>query len=282
MDRADQLAQFLWARRERLKPEDVGIAGGDRRRVPGLRREELAMLAGVSADYYARLEQGYDHHPSQQVLEGLARALRLDGDATAHLVALARPASPRQTDPIAAGERVRPELQDLLDAWTVTPAFVLGRRLDVLASNRLARALSPISEPGTNLVRTVFLDAGVRECYEDLETVLSSSVAYLRASVTGDFDDARLGDLIAELSVESEEFRRLWAQQDVLIALTGDVGYRHPAVGALRLRYQTLAVGGDDGQVIYVVHAAPGTRDADALARLATLANEFDTGMQKP
>jgi transcriptional regulator with XRE-family HTH domain len=279
MDRADQLAQFLRARRERLKPEDVGVRAGDRRRVPGLRREEIAMLAGISADYYTRLEQGGHHHPSQQVLDGLARALGLDGDATTHLFALAGPASLRPPAPTADAERVRPELQDLLDVWTMTPALVLGRRLDVLASNRLARALSPVSEPGTNLVRAVFLDAAVRERYDDLDSVLSSAVAYLRASVGGHPDDARLDGLVAELSRESEEFRRLWVRQDVLIGLTGETGYRHPVVGALRLRYQTLAVGGDDGQAIYVVHAAPGTRNADALARLATLAAEFEAAM---
>ena len=159
---------------------------------------------------------------------------------------------------------------------------MLGRRLDVLASNPLARALSPLSEPGTNLVRAVFLDAGVRERYDDLELVLSSAVALLRASVGVDLDDARLEDLIAELSLKSEEFRRLWAQHDVSIALTGDTGYRHPVVGALHLRYQTLAVGGDNGQTIYVVHAAPGSRDAEALARLATMTAELDTAMPEP
>jgi hypothetical protein len=281
MDRADQLAQFLRARRERLKPEDVGIHGGDRRRVPGLRREELAMLAGVSVHYYTRLGQGYDHHPSRQVLEGLARALRLDDNATAHLFALSRPGSHRPPAP-AAAERVRPELQDLLDAWTTTSAVVFGRRLDVLALNQLARALSPISEPGTNGVRAIFLDAGLRERYEDLDDLLWSTVANLRASVGGELDDARFKDLIAELSLESEEFRRLWAQHDVRSAPPGDIGYRHPVVGPLRLRFETLAVGGDGGQTIFVEHAAAGSRDADALARLATFAAEPDTAMQKP
>lgn len=237
------------------------------------------MLAGVSADYYTRLEQGYDHHPSQQVLDGLARALRLDADAAAHLFALSRPAPHRPPAPTATAERVWPELQDLLDAWTMTPALVLGRGLDVLASNPLARALSPISEPGTNLVRAVFLDPEVRERYDDLETLLSSTVAHLRASAADDLSDARLDDLVAELSLESEEFRRLWARHDVRIALTGDTGYRHPVVGAMRLRYQTLAVGGSDGQTIFVVHAAPGSRDAAALARLATLADRTDASM---
>jgi transcriptional regulator with XRE-family HTH domain len=268
VDRSEQLARFLRARRERLRPEDVGIPRDDRRRVPGLRREELAMLAGVSADYLTRLEQGNGHRPSQQVLASLARALRLDDDATAHLFALSRPASHGTH---ALSERVRPELQDLLDAWTATPALVLGRRLDVLASNRLARALSLLAEPGKNLVRAVFLDPGVRDRYVDVESLLTITVAHLRARLGGERDDAGIEDLVTELSLESAEFRRLWAQHDVRIALTGETGYRHPVVGGLRLRYQTLAVGGD-GQAIFVVHAAPGTRDAETLARLATLA----------
>lgn len=200
MDRAHQLAQFLRARRAQIKPEDVGISEGDRRRVPGLRREELATLAGVSGDYYTRLEQGRGHQPSENVLEALARALQLDDDATAHLFALGRTvpsvASPRP----AKQECVRPELHDLLDAWTRIPALVHGRWLDVLASNALARALTPLSEPGTNILRSVFLNAEVRERYADPQWVMAAGVAYLRASVRGDADDPHLTSLVHELS----------------------------------------------------------------------------------
>ena len=277
MDRAHQLAEFLRARRERVKPEDVGIQGAARRRVPGLRREELAMLAGLSTDYYTRLEQGHDHHPSEPVLEGLARALRLDDDATAHLFALSH-AAPARADPgPAPAESVRPGLQDLVDAWSMTPALVLGRRLDVLASNPVARQLSPISQPGTNLVRAVFLDPDVRERYDDLKTVLATSVAHLRATVASDLDNAYLRDLVGELSLKSDEFCQLWARHDVRIALTGETSYRHPVAGAMRLRYQTLAVGGSDRQTLFVVYAAPGSPDAQALAFLATLPPDLDT-----
>lgn len=148
MDRSHQLAEFLRARRARMKPEDVGISDGDRRRVPGLRREELATVAGLSADYYTRLEQGRSHRPSEKVLEALARALRLDADATAHLFFLGRAVQSVASPDPKQKERVPPELRDLLDGWTTTPALIHGRWLDVLASNRLARSRHcPSREP---------------------------------------------------------------------------------------------------------------------------------------
>jgi transcriptional regulator with XRE-family HTH domain len=272
VDRPHQLAQFLRARRARVRPEDVGLGGGDRRRVHGLRREELAMLAGISAGYYMRLEQGRDHRPSEKVLEALAQALRLDDDATTHLFALGRSARPAAQPRLAGDQSVPSDLQDLLDSWTTTPAFIHDRRLDVLASNELARALTPLSEPGTNLLRSWFLDLEDRKRYDDIEFVLTQAVAYFRATVDSDPDDPDVQNLVDELSLESEEFRRIWARHDVQPGLSGEGPlYHHPALGALRLRYQTFAVSGTEGLTMWVVSAAPGSRDAHALARLSTM-----------
>jgi transcriptional regulator with XRE-family HTH domain len=276
-----QLAEFLRARRQRLKPEDVGLPVGDRRRVPGLRREEVASLAGLSADYYVRLEQGRDHRPSDQVLESLATALRLDADATGHLFALAHP-GPQMARALApTEEHVDPTLQELLDGWTMTPTLVHGRRLDVLASNPVARVLSPLSEPGRNMLRAVFLEYDVRAGYENLDKVLETTVAYFRAAAGSDVGDPWFASLVAELSSESAEFRRLWARHDVRMALDGQIGYRHRIVGSMSLRYQTAAVG-NSGQRLFMVHADPGTPDAESLALLAALADETEPARAWP
>lgn len=229
------------------------------------------MLAGLSADYYVRLEQGRNHHPSEHVLRALARALQLDDDATAYLFALARQASHLARSRPTAAEVVSPELLDLVESWTTTAAFVHGRRLDVLAANPLARAVTPVAEPGTNMLRSFFLDHESRQRYDDLETVFVRAVAYFRANVGSDLDDPGVQDLVDELSLESEEFRRVWARHDVQTALSGEDLYFHPTVGPMRLRYQTFVVEGTDAQKLFVVTAAPGTPDARALARLADL-----------
>jgi transcriptional regulator with XRE-family HTH domain len=267
----NRIGQFLRARRERLRPEDVGLPDFGRRRVPGLRREELATLAGVSADYYVRLEQGRERHPSEQVLDALARALRLDGDATAHLHDLARP-SARRRRTAARPERVRPELEELMSAWSHTPAFVMGRRMDVLAANPLAAALHPRLVRGENLVRHVFLDPGARELYPDWDDIALDTVAVLRALVGPDLDDARLTDLVGEVSLKSEPFRRLWARADVREKKHGVKRFAHPLVGELTLRYESFAVAGTPGQVLVVYHAERGSATERALALLSSMA----------
>jgi transcriptional regulator with XRE-family HTH domain len=214
MDAAGRLGEYLRARRELVRPADVGLPDFGRRRVPGLRREELAMLAGISADYYVRLEQGRDHHhPSGQVLDALACALQLDDHAAAHLHELARPAARRRRP--RRPERAQAGAAQLVASWTQTPAFVQGRLIDVLAANPLATALSPICAPGVNIVRAVFLDPAVRERFRDWERRTENTVAALRALVGADLDDPALTALVGELSLKSERFRRLWARHDV-------------------------------------------------------------------
>jgi transcriptional regulator with XRE-family HTH domain len=271
MEGENRIGRFLRARRELVRPEDVGLPDLGRRRVPGLRREELALLAGVSADYYVRLEQGRDQHPSEQVLDALARALRLDDDATAHLQELARPAPRRRRRSPVRQERVRPSLVALLEAWPGTPALVLGRRMDVLASNALAAALHPACATGGNMVRMVFLDPSSRDVYPDLEAIAADTVAALRAAVGPDLDDPALTDLVGELSLKSAEFRRLWARHDVRDKTHGTKRIMHPQVGELELYYECFAVNGSDGQMLVAYHAEPESRSARALALLSSI-----------
>jgi transcriptional regulator with XRE-family HTH domain len=271
MAEENRIGQFLRARRERVRPEDVGLPDFGRRRVPGLRREELATLAGVSADYYVRLEQGRERHPSEQVIDALARALQLDDDATAHLHELARPA-PRRRSAAKRAERIRPELLRLMQAWPHTPAMVTSRHLDVLAANSLATALHGAYVRGDNLVRSLFLDPAARERYPDWDEVARDTVAALRAAVGPDLDDPHLTDLVGELSLKSDRFRLLWARHDVREKTHGTKRFVHPQVGELTLRYETFAVAGSSGQVLSVYHADPGSQTEQALALLSSIA----------
>ncbi|MGI5522296.1 helix-turn-helix domain-containing protein [Micromonospora sp. CA-259024] len=270
MSTAGPLGEFLRARRDLIGPGDVGLPAHGRRRVPGLRREELALLAGISADYYLRLEQGRDRHPSTQVLDALARALRLDATATEHLHGLARPAPTRR--PAPRPERVPVGIRQLVGSWTGTPAFVHGRHLDVLFANPMATALAPIFRAGVNLLRAVFLDPSVPTLYPALTAVAANAVAGLRAQVGADVDDPRLTELVDELTAGSERFRRLWARHDVTDrAGGGSRVFQHPRVGELELRYEKLGISGTT-QSLIVYHAEPGSPSARSLARLAPTA----------
>jgi transcriptional regulator with XRE-family HTH domain len=271
MDNENLLGEFLRARRELARPEQVGLRDDlGRRRVPGLRREEVAMLAGVSADYYVRLEQGRDKRPSEQVIEALARVLGLDDDAVAHMRELARPAARRRAP--RRPERVSPGLLRLIDSWPQTPALVLGRCLDVLANNLIAGALNPCSVKGQNQVRAVFLDPVARSTFRDWETVARETVASLRATAGADLDDPRLTDLVGELSLKSEDFRRLWARHDVLARTNGIKRFVHPMVGDLTLSYETFTINGAAGQMLVAYHAEPGSASERALRLLGSLA----------
>ena len=275
MDDRNLLGDYLKARRELVQPEDVGIltgpgaGGGGQRRVPGLRREEVAMLAGVSSDYYLRLEQGRDRNPSLQVVESLARVLQLDGDATAYLVALSQPRAKRS--PRARTEVVPAGIRQLLNVIGL-PAFVEGRYFDVLAANALATALSPRLVPGDNRMRAVFLDPAERALYPDWERAIAGLVAGFRSSVGTDTTDARFIQLVGELAIASEPFRRLWARHDVRVREGETTHLRHPQVGDLRLRREKLAIGGTDGQLLVIYHAARDSETAGLMALLGSVA----------
>ncbi|MFD3570099.1 helix-turn-helix domain-containing protein [Streptomyces sp. NPDC058667] len=276
MDPSAELSEFLRSRRARLKPQDVGLPEyGRHRRVPGLRREELAQLAGVSVAYYTRLEQGHGRNVSMEVLDAIARALRLSDTERAHLTHLAKPTvKKRQRAASARPQRVRASLTQLLDSLEGVPAFVLGRRLDILAWNRMARALIgdfAAWEPAErNMPRMIFLDPNARDLYVDWESKAVEVVSVLRLYAGCYPDDPLLLALVGELSVRSEEFRSLWAAHTVTDKGHGTKRLRHPLVGELTLSYESLKVAGDDPDLVLVTyHAEPGTASADALRLLA-------------
>jgi transcriptional regulator with XRE-family HTH domain len=262
----NSLGEYIKARRQLVTPEDVSLPRGTRRRVPGLRREELALLAGISPDYYLRLEQGRDHHPSPQVLDAIASVLQLDADATAYLHQLARtvPAPPRPV----TGERVPPAVAQLIDELPL-PTFVQGRFMDVLAANPLARALSPQYRPGVNLLRAVFLDPADRELHQDWDRATAEAVAGLRSLAGPDLDDPQLNELVGELSLRSDRFRQLWARHDVRTRIGGTSRMLHPVVGPLELRHEKFTVNGTHGQIMVMYHAEPGSSSHTALQHLA-------------
>jgi transcriptional regulator with XRE-family HTH domain len=282
MASANPIGEYLRARRELVSPEHAGLPDpGLRRRTPGLRREEVAMLAGVSADYYIRLEQGRDHHPSAQVVDALARALQLDDDATVYLHSLASPEPRRRRRAPTRPERVPAGILQLLDTWTDTPAYVYGRYMDVLAANPLACALSPFNAPGTNLVRAIFLDPRSPDLVESWDEAAKSTVAALRALVGPDADDPRLHELVGELSVSSEPFRRLWARHDVQPKRSGVTHREHPQVGPSDLNSEKLPIPGADRMTLCIYHTVPGSPSAQALSLLATIVHTDLTATPK-
>ncbi|MGV9384162.1 helix-turn-helix domain-containing protein [Nonomuraea sp. NPDC003707] len=268
MSESNLLGDYVRARRELITPEQVGIPVSGVRRVPGLRREEVAMLAGISADYYLRLEQGRDRNPSAQVLEALARVLRLDDDATAYLLRLGA-GQPRRRRRRPRKETVPPGVAQLV-AMLPLPAYVEGRYFDVLAANALATALSPRLVAGANRLRDLFLDPAEQALYPDWENAAAGMVAGFRESVGTDTDDPRCIELVGELSLASPRFSRLWARHDVEACEGAPKHIDHPQVGGLRLNRERLGVSGAPGQTLVVYHPDPGTDDADKLALLAS------------
>lgn len=231
------------------------------------------MLAGVSADYYIRLDQGRDRHPSEAILEALGTVLRLDEAALRHLHALARPSvRPRRSKP--KPERVTPGLMRLLECWPGTPALVVSRYLDVLAYNPLASALHQGLGPDTNLVRFVFLEPRATCMYGDWEKVADDTVASLRITAGADLDHPRLIELVGELSLKSEEFRRRWARHEVREKASGSKHFLNAVVGELTLSYETFTVNGAAGQMLIAYHAEPGSESVRALASLAASIDE--------
>ena len=262
------LSQYLRARRALVGPEDVGLSPGGRRRVSGLRREELALVAGISPNYYLRLEQARDRHPSAQVLDALARALQLDGAETAFLHSLASvaPAAPRSRD---EHERAPASIERLIGTWRTTPAVVHDRHLDILVANALAIALTPAFRPGVNAVRALFVEPELRGLYGDWEDAARTAVARLRTLVGREVDDPRFCELASELSARSADFRRMWARHDIQATGARPFTYNHPIVGPLELQPEMLAIIGTAGQILYLRHAEPGSPSERALSLLA-------------
>ncbi|WP_406632745.1 helix-turn-helix transcriptional regulator [Amycolatopsis sp. WGS_07] len=268
MSDSNLLGEFLRARRGITAPAD-GFAD-TRRRVSGLRREEVAQLAGVSTDYYVRLEQGRERTPSAQVVDALGRALQLDDEALAHLHSLARPKPRARRRP--AKERVSPRLVQLMDAWPQTPAVVLGRTMTVLAANLLGEALFGGHEHSGDLLRLVFLDPDAREFYPDWEQVAVNTVGGLRSAAGTDLDDPLLIEAVGELSLKSADFRRLWARHDLRQKTHETKRFRHPLVGMLTLHYESMTVNSAPGQQLVVYQADPGSPSESALGLLGSLA----------
>jgi transcriptional regulator with XRE-family HTH domain len=262
--RANALGDYLRARREQICPADVGLVAGRRRRVAGLRREEVATLAGISNAYYLRLEQGQDTRPSGQVVDALARALLLDLKATEYLHRLANATDNRR--PQSADDTVAESLCQLIDQLPV-PVVVGNCYLDMLAANACARALSPGFEPGGNLLRWVFVSPAARDFYIHWDEVTDIAVSELREVAGTDLGDPRLREIIDELSAHSPRFGELWARADVGYR-TGLIHFRHPRLGELHLHRTRLMVPHSHGQHILIYHAEPGSESAQALEAL--------------
>ncbi|WP_129307146.1 helix-turn-helix transcriptional regulator [Streptomyces sp. L2] len=286
LDRRAELSEFLRSRRARLKPEDVGLPDfGRHRRVPGLRREELAQLAGVSVAYYTRLEQGNGRNVSAEILDSIARALRLTDAEHAHLTHLAKPKEHKKK-PAARQQQVRASLRQLLDTLDGVPAYVAGRRAEILAWNRMAAAVfgdwSELPAGERNWARLVFLKPEYRELYVDWEQKAIDIVCALRMDAGCYPDDPRLSALVGELSVKSEEFRRLWATHDVKEKSHGVKRLNHPLVGELSLSYETFRVADDADQALITYHAEPHSPSAEALRLLASWGTDATRAVLSP
>ena len=282
MDARQEFQDFLTSRRAKLTPEQAGLpVYGGNRRVAGLRREEVALLAGVSADYYVKLERGNARGVSESVLDALARALHLDEAEHAHLYDLANAvnagARPAKRGP---KPQVRPSIQRVLNSMTTSPAYVRNRRLDILAANQLGRALIAPMYADTrrppNLARFMFLDPTAVEYYLDWERMAGDTVAILRAEAGRDPHDTALQDLVGELSTRSEVFRARWATHNVRFHRTGVKHLRHPVVGEITLDYDAMELPADTGLTVIAYSAEPATAAHDALNLLASWAATLD------
>ncbi len=265
-DRANPLGSYLRARRALVTPERAGLPPGANRRVPGLRREEVALLAGISADYYLRLERGRDKNPSAQVLQSLARVLQLDELEQEYLLKLVAP-HPR-TPPRRRPERVPARLHQLLASVQV-PAFVEGRAFDVLAANRLAVAFSPRLQPGYNRLKSLLLDPEEQAFQQDWTRSAEGFIAVFRKAIGDDADNPRFVELVGELALSSERFRTLWARHDVRGLAGGTSTVHHPVVGELRIHREKLPV---DGLYLVLYYADHGSESDEKLRLLASMA----------
>jgi transcriptional regulator with XRE-family HTH domain len=277
VDNRAEIREFLATRRAKLSPSQAGLAsGGGRRRVPGLRREEVALIAGVSTDWYTRLEKGNIRGVSDEVLDAVARALQLDEAERLHLFDLARAAKPAPVSRRTTQPTVRPSVERLLAAMASTPAFVRNGRLDVLAINPLGRALyAPAFEHPArpvNLARFAFLEPRSRHFYTDWDEVASSTVALLRSEAGRDPYNRDLTDLVGELATRSDEFRVRWAAHNVLLHRAGTKHFHHPVVGTIDVAFDAMALLADAGLTLTAYSAEPGSPSEDALKLLASWA----------
>ncbi|SER60124.1 Helix-turn-helix domain-containing protein [Lentzea albida] len=269
-----ELREFLRSRRARVTPEEAGLpVFPGSRRVPGLRREEVAQLAGVSVDYYVRLERGKNVNVSESVLDALARALRLNETERAHLYTVAKPTRKSQALP---PQRVRPGLRRAVDSMPDVPVMLLGRRTDVLATNALARALYKDFEAAPpherNMIRFIFLDPAARELYDDWEGNARLAVASLHVYAGRHPHDPRLAALVGELSVRDNDFRRWWADNDVYRHAHGSKSLHHPVVGDITLAYESLTVDADPEMSLALHTVEPGSPSEQNLRLLASWA----------
>ena len=276
--RQDELSEFLKSRRARLAPADVGLAAArNGRRVTGLRREELAMLAGVSPDYYARLEQGRAANVSDQVLDAVAAALRLDDLERRHLTDLVKP---RANASAEDSLRLRPELRAMVDALDPTPAVLHGPRLEVLVINGAAAALiddfGAMPEAERNMVRWMFLDPKARRIYPDWPEIAAQMVAILRMAGGRNMADARLAELVTELSEASEEFACAWADRNLFQHTHGPKRFHHNAIGTITLNYETLRLPADPGLSLILYTAAAGSPEEAKLRELVRIQGVSD------
>jgi transcriptional regulator with XRE-family HTH domain len=267
-DMSNPLGAFLRARRELVTPEQAGIPSDGVRRVPGLRREEVAMLAGISADYYLRLERGRDRSPSAQVLESIARVLQLDDEHLEHLLALVAE-TPRRRRRRTRREAVPTSVLSMLHSL-VQPAFVEDRYFDILATNRLAHTLSPGLTVGRNQLRDLFLDSAEQARYPDWLGMTECFVASYRQAIGTDIDDPHFIELTGEISLASPRFRELWARHDVRAARGALIRFDHPQVGALTLNREAMTIGGTGGLMLVVYHPDRGSADEEKLTLLAS------------
>jgi transcriptional regulator with XRE-family HTH domain len=282
VDTKQEIREFLTSRRGRITPGQAGLATYGARRVPGLRREEVAVLAGVSIQYYTRLERGDIGGASESVLEALAGALQLDDAERAHLFDLARSAQPTAARPRRrqAKPRIRPEIQWTLDAITGAAAYVSNERLDILATNALGRALFSELYAGparpANHARFVFLDPRAKTFYADWDRAARETAAILRSAAGRDLHHRELSDLVGELATQSETFRTHWAAHNVRFHATAVKHFNHPVVGELSLSFNRLDIAADHGLTLFFYAAGPGSRSEEALKLLGSWAATLD------
>ncbi|BBZ54560.1 MULTISPECIES: helix-turn-helix transcriptional regulator [Mycolicibacterium] len=276
MDQRKDIREFLTSRRARITPQQAGLPDyGAKRRVPGLRREEVALLAGVSVDYYTRLERGNLTGVSDSVLNSVATVLQLDETERAHLFNLIKVSQGPRRTPRKAGSRLRPSVQLILDAMVGVPAWVSNDRLDILAANVIAAELYRVAIDGpgqANLARFVFLDGRAQEFFVDWNQQADNAVAILRSAAARDPYDDRLTQLVGELSTRSDEFRVRWGAHIIRAHQSGPKAFKHPDVGQLDLTFDGLELAADPGLTLYVMTAEPNSATAERLKLLGSLA----------